>query len=175
MAGQRLTDKTALEEQLGLGDLLMVVDVSDTSSSAEGTSKKYDGKFLMQTDKISVSNAEIQALDSAPKTLVGALSGYYINVFHVIIFIDYTAPTESSSHDLIITYDVSSSGVFTNARDFMNGKTTDQTFQFPPALSTSGICTTSIENKPLLLTSSGAFNGGWTADVYVTYNYVKVL
>ena len=67
MAGQRLTDKSALEEQLGSGDLLMVVDVNDTTGSADGTSKKYDAKFLMQTDKISVSNAEIQDLSSNEK------------------------------------------------------------------------------------------------------------
>jgi hypothetical protein len=33
MAGQRLTDKTALEQQAGSGDLLLVVDVSDTTGS----------------------------------------------------------------------------------------------------------------------------------------------
>ena len=70
MAGQRLTDKTALEEQLGSGDLFMVVDVNDSTGSAQGTSKKFDTKFLLQTDKISISNAEYQALNSSPKTLV---------------------------------------------------------------------------------------------------------
>ena len=56
MAGQRLTDKTALEQQAGSGDLLMVVDVNDTTGSSAGTSKKFDTKFLLQTDKISLSN-----------------------------------------------------------------------------------------------------------------------
>ena len=75
MANQRLTDKTALEEQTGSGDLYMIVDVSDTSSSAQGTSKKLDSKFVIQTDKFSLSNAEVLALDTTPKVLVGALSG----------------------------------------------------------------------------------------------------
>ena len=52
MAGQRLTDKTALAEQTGSGDLFMVVDVNDTTGSAAGTSKKIDSKFVIQTDKI---------------------------------------------------------------------------------------------------------------------------
>ena len=52
MAGQKLTDKTALTEQTGSGDLFMVVDVSDTTGSSAGTSKKFDSKFLLQTDKI---------------------------------------------------------------------------------------------------------------------------
>ena len=34
MAGQRLTDKSSLGSQLGTGDLLMVVDVSDTTGSS---------------------------------------------------------------------------------------------------------------------------------------------
>ena len=54
MANQKLTSKTALEEQAGTNDILMIVDSSDTSSSAQGTSKKMDFKYLMQTDKISV-------------------------------------------------------------------------------------------------------------------------
>jgi hypothetical protein len=45
MAGQRLTDKTALEQQTGSGDLFMVVDVNDTTGSAAGTSKKIDSNI----------------------------------------------------------------------------------------------------------------------------------
>ena len=39
MAGQRLTDKSALNNHTGSGDLYMVVDVSDTTGSSAGTSK----------------------------------------------------------------------------------------------------------------------------------------
>jgi len=175
MAGQRLTDKTALDQQAGSGDLLMVVDVNDTTGSAEGTSKKTDFKYVMQTDKISVSNAEVQALSSTPKTLVGALSGYYINVFQVTFFCTYAASTESSSKDVILKYDTTSAGQFVNLRDFMNTKTTDITFIANGTPGSAGVCDISIINKPFLMTASGAFNGGWSVDVYVTYNYVKVL
>jgi len=72
MAGQRLTDKTAMTTTPATGDLLMVVDVNDTSSSPEGTSKKIDNKFFMQTDKISISNAEYKALATTGKTLVSS-------------------------------------------------------------------------------------------------------
>ena len=75
MAGQRLTDKTALEEQAGSGDLLMVVDVNDTTGSAQGTSKKMDFKYVIQTDKYSVTNQQVQSLHTDSKILVGALSG----------------------------------------------------------------------------------------------------
>ena len=40
MAGQRLTDKSALTSNTASGDLFMVVDVSDSTGSAAGTSKK---------------------------------------------------------------------------------------------------------------------------------------
>ena len=72
MAGQRLTDKTAMTTTPATGDLLMVVDVNDTTGSAEGTSKKIDNKFFMQTDKISISNAEYKALATTGKTLVSS-------------------------------------------------------------------------------------------------------
>ena len=70
MAGQRLTDKTALTTTPGTGDLLMIVDVNDTTGSADGTSKKIDNKFFIQTDKITISNAEFLALNSDGRTLI---------------------------------------------------------------------------------------------------------
>ncbi len=175
MAGQRLTSKTALEQQTGSGDLFMIVDVNDTTGSAAGTSKKIDSKYIIQTDKISVSNAEVQDLVANPKTLVGALSGYYINVFQATIFVTYAASTEASSDDLILTYDTSSTGKYITMRSFMTGKTTDITFVLNAVAGGAGNCDTSILNKPFLMTSGGNFNGGWSADVYVTYSYIKIL
>jgi hypothetical protein len=79
MAGQRLTDKSALNNHTGTGDLYMVVDVSDTTGSSAGTSKKIDSKFVIQTDKISVSAAATQSLKVTPVTLVSAQgSGYAV-------------------------------------------------------------------------------------------------
>ena len=176
MANQKLTNKTSLEEQVGSGDILMIVDVNDTSSSSSGTSKKLDFKYLMQTDKISLSNAEAQALNSTPKTLVGALSGYMINVYSVIMLVTYASSTESSSNDLYAGYDNSlNTSYYKYMRDFMNGKTTSQTFTFMADNPNGGVCSTSILNKPFMLWSSAAFNGGWSAEVYVTYAYTKVL
>ena len=176
MAGQRLTDKSALEEQLGSGDLLMVVDVNDTTGSADGTSKKNDAKFLMQTDKISVSNAEIQDLSSNEKVLVGALSGYMITVFNVTCLITYAAATESSNKALIFGYDDSSNSHYWDSQArMMHTATTNRTYNFNGDVSASGACEISIINKPFIIWSDGAFNGGWSMDVYVTYCYTKVL
>ena len=176
MAGQKLTDKTALEEQLGSGDLFMVVDVNDTTGSSAGTSKKFDTKFLIQTDKISVSNAEYQDLDSSPKTLVGALSGYMITVYNVTILCDYTSSAESSSSDLYLSYDSSSTAAYWKyLRDFMHLKTTDISWCLTTDPSSNGTCTTSLLNKPFVMYSNAAFNGDLTLDVYVTYAYTKIL
>tara|TARA_R110002072_G_scaffold248388_2_gene407410 strand:- start:663 stop:1190 length:528 start_codon:yes stop_codon:yes gene_type:complete len=175
MANQRLTDKTELAEQVGSGDLLMVVDVNDTTGSAQGTSKKQDFKYLMQTDKISVTNAEID-LNSNPKTLIGALSGYMINVFRVTVLVTYASATESSNAGLKFTYDASDvSNFWLEYRRFMNTVTTDASFCFAPFASSSGTCKTTILNKPFQVTSTADFNGGWSADFYVTYAYTKVL
>lgn len=175
MANQRLTDKTSLEQQVGSGDILMVVDVNDTTGSAEGTSKKMDFKYLMQTDKISVTNAEID-LATNPKTLVGALSGYMITVYNVTILTTYAASAESSNASLYLTYDTSDSlNYWSFYRRFMNLVTTDASFSLGPVPSAVGSCKTTILNKPFSLTASSDFNGGWSADVYVTYAYTKVL
>ena len=30
-------------------------------------------------------------------------------------------------------------------------------------------------NKPFVVEATGAFNGGWSCDIYISYNYVKIL
>jgi len=176
MAGQRLTDKTALEEQLGTGDLFMVVDANDSTGSADGTSKKYDTKFLMQTDKISVSNAEIQDLHNNEKVLVGALSGYMITVFNVTCLCTYAAGVEISAKNLLFGYDDGSDSFYWDKHSrMMNLISADTSFNFSGDVATIGNLNASILNKPFIIWSNGAFVGGWSMDVYVTYCYTKVL
>ena len=64
---------------------------------------------------------------------------------------------------------------FSRALDMMNGKTTDISFQLmadPPA---GGTLAATLLNKPFIMWSNNAFNGGWSCDVYVTYSYTKIL
>ena len=176
MAGTRLTDITALEQQTGSGDLFMVVDVSDTTGSAAGTSKKIDSKYIIQTDKISVSNAEIQDLSSNEKILVGALSGYMITPISITMLCTYALAEESSSNNLMFGFDDSTdSSYFFQIRDAMNGKDTNVTYVVTASNPPGGTCTTSILNKPFIIWSNAAFNGGWSADFYVTYAYTKII
>ena len=176
MAGQRLTDKTALDQQAGSGDLLMVVDVNDTTGSAEGTSKKMDFKYVIQTDKISLSNAEIGALNTTPKTLAGALSGYMITPINVTVLITYAAPSTSSNSVVFFGYDSSTNLKWWSAKTkFFQAETADLTYIFTADQATGGIYQGSIVNRPFLMWSSNSISGGLTMDVYFTYAYTKLL
>ena len=70
MANYRLTDKTVLANNPASDDVLMVVDVSDLSSSAQGTSKQYVAEYMVATEKVTVDNSEFLALNVTGKTLV---------------------------------------------------------------------------------------------------------
>jgi hypothetical protein len=177
MAGQRLTDKTALEEQTGSGDLYMVVDVSDTTGSSVGTSKKLDSKFVIQTDKFSLANNDVINLHTTPKTLVGALSGYFVTPLSVSVFCTHAGSNETSSNNLYFGFDSSSDNEYwVQVRDFMNNKTTDLTYVLSSYVPSGGTYEgSSTVNRPFEMWSNLAFNGGWSCEVYVTYAYTKLL
>ena len=161
MANQKLTNKTALEEQVGSGDLLMVVDVNDTTGSAAGTSKKMDFKYLIQTDKFSLNNTEVQALNSTPKTLVGALSGYMITVYNVTIITTYASSTESSNSNLYLGYDPSqTSQYYDTSSRFMGAQTNSNCYMYGGNQATHGVKGSSIINSAFSMWSSASFNGG---------------
>tara|TARA_Y100000401_G_C8215079_1_gene170404 strand:+ start:34 stop:564 length:531 start_codon:yes stop_codon:yes gene_type:complete len=176
MAGQRLTDKTALEQQAGSGDLLMVVDVNDTTGSPEGTSKKMDFKYLLQTDKFSLNNAEVQALNTTSKVLVGALSGYMVMPLSVTVLCTYASNTESSNNNIYFGFDDSQDILrWDYGSRFMGAKSADASYIFSGDQPGGGVDAGSLINKSFKMWSNNAFNGGWSCDVYVTYAYTKVL
>ena len=176
MAGQRLTDKTALEEQAGSGDLLMVVDVNDTTGSASGTSKKMDFKYVIQTDKYSLNNTEVKALNTASKTLVGALSGCMVMPLSVTVLCTHGSPNEASNKDLVFGWDDSQTLLYWDKGSrFMGAKSADTPYVFTGNQPGGGVDDGSLINKPFKMWSSGTFTGGWSCDVYVTYAYTKIL
>ena len=178
MANQRLTDKSALSNHTGTGDLYMIVDVSDTTGSAAGTSKKLDSKFVIQTDKISVSAAETQALKTVPKTLVSAPgSGYAIIPLNFTIFNTYSSGPETAKITIMFghtgTTDVSLACA--SISNYMKSVTTSATYIISNAAMVTGFQmtkTTSIDNIPLYLSGDDGFAGGFTMDVYVTYQII---
>lgn len=88
MAGQRLTDKTALANNPTSSDLLMVVDVSDTTGSAEGTSKKVISEYMLATEKVIVDNAAFLDMKTNGLKLVLA-KGTNKVILPISIYIEY--------------------------------------------------------------------------------------
>ena len=176
MAGQRLTDKTALTEQTGSGDLYMVVDVSDTTGSSSGTSKKIDSQYVIQTDKYSLTNQQVQSLNTDSKILVGALSGYMATIYNVTVLCTYAASAETSNKDLLFGWDDSQTLLYWDKGSrFMGAKVADASYVFTGGQPGGGVDAGSLINKPFKMWSSGAFTGGWSCDIYVTYAYTKIL
>ena len=87
MAGQRLTDKTALQVTPASDDLLMIVDVNDTTGSAVGTSKKIKNQFFIQTDKVTIDNTAFKALNSDGFTLVSS-PGAGFAIIPMVVYIE---------------------------------------------------------------------------------------
>ena len=181
MAGQKLTDKTSMNSQAGSGDLLMVVDVNDTTGSAEGTSKKMDFKYVIQTDKISVTSAEFQAMDATGGAGTFRLlanspgAGYGFQILSATVIGKYVSATESSNNSLYLGYVSNSTSAYWGvAGRFMSGKTSDTTFTLKDNVSTSPALLASFDDKPLVLYSNGNFNGDFTADVYITYQVIQL-
>tara|TARA_Y100001972_G_C7641277_1_gene322167 strand:- start:220 stop:765 length:546 start_codon:yes stop_codon:yes gene_type:complete len=180
MAGQRLTDKTALNNHTGTGDLYLITDVSDTTGSSAGTSKKLDSKFVIQTDKITISAAEFGAMDSSGsagkfKTLVSAPgSGFAIvPISLVVVATNVTAPSIVVA-TLYAGYLNNSTTQFVYAKSkFM------QNFLFANTLvmakdGNKYSNNTTIDNLPFYMYSSGNFAGNFGADVYITYQIIKL-
>jgi len=183
MANQKLTDKSALGSNLASGDFLMVVDVSDTSSSSAGTSKKVKSQHIIQTDKISLSNAQIIALDDNGsagefQTLVGAPgSGKGIIPISITAVCTYATAQDTSNKSLIIGYQNNqTSRYWTKFSRIMSSITSgvNTYIQATPLASGTGASSASIDNLPLYIWSDGTFNGGWSADIYITYQIITL-
>ena len=92
MAGQRLTDKSGLAQQTAGDDILMVVDVSDTTGSAQGTSKKIEAKNIISVASVSLSSAQIQALHTSAVVLLhdhGSGFMYLVHSLFIFIILNY--------------------------------------------------------------------------------------
>ena len=182
MAGQRLTDKTALTSNLASDDKLMVVDTSDTTGSSAGTSKKVDSKFVIQTDKVSVASGIFQAMDSSGgagtfATLVAAPgAGLFIQPISITVMVDYASGTQTAKVTLYFGYDTStSSAYYAGITGFMQAKVADINYaasanETPSALGGAG----GLTDRGFFVYSAGNFSSTFSADFYITYQIVTV-
>jgi hypothetical protein len=181
MAGQRLTDKTALNENLQSGDLLMAVDVSDTTGSAQGTSKQITNKFIIQTDKLSLVAADFQALDDTGaagtfQTLVAAPgSGFAVIPLNVCIITSTPSVPEASNNTLYFGYDSSQTTLYWNSISRWNGSVlVATTYNYSADGAGRGSVGSSIDNLGFYMYANNNLSGTYTADVYTTYQIVKL-
>ena len=174
MAGQRLTDKSALANNTGTGDLFMVVDVSDTTGSSAGTSKKVDSQYIIQTDVLSVN----LDLDTTPKTIVSAPgSGKIIQPLTITLIYTYGSAASAVSNYVYISYDSSStSNYIVRQRDFIKNDSANRTYMFGASDTNGadGVYAGSIDNKPLIIYSNADFGGDGTIKCIVTYQIALI-
>ena len=185
MANVKLTDKTALASNTASADNLMVVDTSDTTGSSAGTSKKVLAKYIIQTDKISLSNAEVIALDDGGgageyKVLVAAPgTGYMVVPLQITIIATGAGGTEGSNKDLYIGYDVDQTSSWVHKHSRFAGTLASGSVKTYVGNSVNmgggGANAATIANTALSVWSNGTFNGGWSMDIWVTYQIVKMV
>ena len=172
MAGQRLTDKSALANNTGTGDLFMVVDISDTTGSSAGTSKKVDSQYIIQTDILSV-NLDIA---TSPKTIVSAPgSGKIIQPLTITFIYTYGSVASTTTGYLYVSYDSSStSNYLIRQRDIIRNESASRTYVFGAAELTpaDGTYAGSIDNRPLVVYNSADLGGNGTIKCIVTYQIV---
>ena len=98
MAGQRLTDKT-VTDRTASDDLYMVVDVSDTTGSAEGTSKAITADYVVQTTTtVDIDNTEFMALGTTGKVIVPAVASTVI--VPIAIYLEYYEGATANTNTL---------------------------------------------------------------------------
>ena len=182
MAGQRLTDKTEMVLTPGTGDLLMIVDVNDTTGSAAGTSKKIDNKFIVQTDKITITNGEFLALHTDGRTLISS-PGAGFAIMPMIVYIEQVeggTPNEASMGIKIGHKNKDASYYWSSARFWPDDPTNNgyaYLFQGNDPSSKGISETESIADKGLYLyASTGSPTGGSTNTMiaWVTYRIIDI-
>ena len=179
MASQKLTDKTALAEPTAKDDLYMIVDKSDTTGSSAGTSKKIDAKYIIQTDKVELSNADYLGLKTTAKTLVAA-PGANNMIIPLSVAIQYTegATQNTGTSALILGFKGISGTYYWDYFKNWTRNTSAVSYYFCGALrSGSGVLDTSTENQPFLMWTSNSPSVGatGTAKIYVTYQIINLV
>jgi len=132
----------------------------------------FDSSTIVYHDTIELSNADIKALNAAPKALVAAKgANTVIELVSAVIILDYgtEALTAGAGDDLVIEYatsgqdataSIESTGLVTAAAD---------TIAVIPAATIAAVAASSVVNKGLQLYNIGAeFAGNATADATMT-------
>ena len=184
----KLTDLTELAVTPATDDFLHIVDVTDTTGGAAGTSKKITvarlgivAPILTQVEYNVVNSSVVHMkYNDAPLILVPAKTGKIIVPVSFTIVSTAAGLAESSSEDLRFGWDASVSGInfYTNSvRDFMQsvtGGATKTTILSPLNTAFINAYPGTAEGKPLEAWCSNQFGGGWSMKIYTTYYTITV-
>ena len=181
MAGTRLTDKTALANNPTSTDLLMVVDVSDTTGSAAGTSKKVISEYVLATERVDVSNGEFLALNTTGKTLVAAKGANKV-IIPESVYCEYTeggTPNTATVTPTIGFVDQNSLTYWDQARfafDSPSSNGISWVFSGGNPSSKGVNAIASLSNLPLFLYFTGTPTGGSTGTIkiFTTYRIIDI-
>jgi len=121
---------------------------------------------------VTLSSAQVLALNTTPITLVGAVAGYAIEAVSVSVAIDYNSAAYATNTNLIIITDTASNPQFKNI-DLLT-QTVDAVWKFPEVTPPSG--TQLIANKAL---TASVVTGDPTAGdspitIFVNYRLLPV-
>ena len=172
MAGQRLTDKV-LTVSTSSDDLYMIVDVSDSTGSAEGTSKRIIAQNIIQTDTVSLN----MDLATNPATLIAAPgAGYIIQPLVITLIYSYNTTQSTTAGYMYIGYDPTDIGEYLcQQRDLAKNDTSDRTYQMGAQKNTNadGTYQGSIDDKALKIYGMD-LGGDGALKAYVTYQIYKL-
>jgi hypothetical protein len=120
--------------------------------------------------KVSLTSAEILALNATPKVLIAAPgAGKFIRLYNVTMRLNF-GTTSYTGGSIRIKYPSGGSFIMTNS-----SHTNFSSIIYNPALSTTQLFTTGAENDSLVLDASSAItNGDGTIDIYLQYTIIDL-
>ena len=172
MPNKKITELTELTTTAS-SDVLAIVDVGASETKKIQVSNLPGSKYV----KVSLSNADVLAMkyDNTPITLVAAQASKIIVPISCVIVGTWSSPNESSSDDLRLGWNAASSTTsqyWASYRDWFNGVSSGTVSAYLGGQAgggSSNATTFSLTNQPFQVWCTDVFNGGWTADVYLSY------
>ena len=179
---KRVTDLTALTVTPAADDVLVIVDKNDTSSGADGTSKKIDNKFFIQTDKVTIDNTAFKALHTDGFELV-ASPGTGFAIIPISVYIEQTpggTPNDSAMGTTVGHINKDANYYWSSTRFWPKDTTYDGNVKFftgDEAASKGQCAANTVEDLGFNIyakdgSPDGTSTNSWV--VYVTYRIIDI-
>ena len=180
MANKKITELTALTTPAAT-DVLAIVDVAGAETKKITVANLTGAAGILTQVETTVTNAQVLTMkyDNAPITLVAAEAGKIIVPTNINIIATWATPTETSSDDLRIGWNASTSTTIqyiSGLRDYMNAVSGGirSVILSPNNTTFSTAFRETPENKPLQAWCTDNFLGGWSMTIYTTYYTITV-